>query len=134
MCPGATQVYDRDVTEPVNTREHPRVSIDAFVKVAGHEREYVFRTRDLSRNGLFLYTKVGHIYPFKVGSTLQLELYDYDQFVTCRVVVVRVVEEGTTEAKKFPTGFGVRIVDITEDARARLIAMIERIQAQGPPY
>jgi hypothetical protein len=119
------------VADPVNTRDHQRVTVDAFVKVAGGDREYVFRTRDLSKSGLFLYTKVGHIYPFKVGSSLQLELYDYDQFVTCRVVVVRVVEAGSSESEKFPTGFGVRIVEIADADRARLTTLIERIAKDG---
>jgi hypothetical protein len=120
------------VADPVNnSREFQRVSVDAFVKIAGADREYVFRTRDLSRSGLFLYTKVGHIYPFKVGSTLQLELYDYDQYVTCRVVVVRVVEAGSGEAASYPTGFGVRIVELADADRDRLAAMIERIAREG---
>jgi hypothetical protein len=122
------------VGDPVNTREHERVNVDAFVKVAGAEREFVFRTRDLSKSGLFLYTKVGHIYPFKVGSTLSLELYDYDQFVACRVVVVRVVEAGSAESKNYPTGFGVRIVEISESDRARFTSMIERFSKDGGTY
>jgi hypothetical protein len=122
------------VSEPVNTREHPRVSVDAFVKIAGADREFVFRTRDLSRSGLFLYTRVGHMYPFKVGSTLQIELYDYDQYVTCSVVVVRVVGEGSDESKSYPVGFGVKIVDMREEDRKRLDAMLDRIGKEGAIY
>jgi hypothetical protein len=118
-----------------NTREAKRVKIDAFVKVSGAEREFVFRTRDLSRNGLFLYTKVAHIYPFKVGSTLTLELYDYDQFITCKVVVVRVVEPSSAEADRYPTGFGVRIVTMDDSERERLIKLIDQISETGAdPY
>jgi PilZ domain-containing protein len=122
------------VTGPVNTRGAPRVSVDAFVKIAGADREYVFRTRDLSRSGLFLYTRVGHIYPFRIGSTLQLELYDYDQFVRCKVVVVRVVEQGSAESHRYPTGFGVRIIEIADADRARLLQMIDRIARDGATY
>ena len=39
------------------------MAIDAFVRVLGGDREYVIRTRDLSQGGLFLYTRVGHLYP-----------------------------------------------------------------------
>lgn len=122
--------------DPVNAQQRgePRVTVDAFVKVSGSEREFVFRTRDLSKSGLFLYTKVGHIYPFKVGHTLQLELYDDDQFVSCRVVVVRIVQDGTPEADKYPVGFGVRILEIDDANRARLQAMIERVQREGAAY
>src|SRR5438132_932355 len=82
--------------------------IGAFVKVASEDREYVFRTRDVSMTGFFLFTRVGHIYPFKIGSTLRVELYDYDQFVECKAVIVRVVREGTPESEKYPLGFGLR--------------------------
>ncbi len=111
-------------------RAAERVRVDAFVKVHGADgQELVFRTRDLSEHGLFLYTRVARAYPFKVGSTLELELYDFDQHVTCKVVVARVVEPGSAESATFPTGFGVRIVDLGEPSRAALIAMIERIKS-----
>lgn len=117
------------MTEPVE-RSAERVRVDAFVKVSGADgQELVFRTRDLSANGLFLYTRVPRSYPFKVGSTLSLELYDYDEQVSCTVVVVRVVEQGSPEAATFPTGFGVRIVDCSEAARRALVTMIERVKA-----
>ena len=107
-----------------------RVQVDAFVKVSGADgQELVFRTRDLSEQGLFLYTKVARAYPIKVGSTLQLELYDFDQHLACKVVVVRVVESGSAESDKFPTGFGVKIVDADEPARAALRSMIARIKS-----
>jgi hypothetical protein len=107
-----------------------RVRVDAFVKVQGAEgQELVFRTRDLSAQGVFLYTKVARAYPFKVGSTLSLELYDYDQHVQCKVVVVRVVEPGSDESDQFPTGFGVRIVEIAEPAQRALACMIERVKS-----
>lgn len=111
-------------------RASERVRVDAFVKVHGSDgQELVFRTRDLSISGLFLYTKVARAYPFRVGSTLSLELYDYDQQVTCKVVVVRVVEPGSTESATAPTGFGVRIVDLDDPSRRALAAMIERVKS-----
>jgi hypothetical protein len=111
-------------------RSAERVRVDAFVKVHGADgQELVFRTRDLSEHGLFLYTRVARAYPFKVGSTLALELYDYDQHVTCKVVVVRVVESGTDESNSFPTGFGVKIIEVDESSRAALTGMIQRIKS-----
>lgn len=120
-------------------RDAERVKVEAFVKVSGAApdgaaQEFVFRTRDLSSSGLFLYTRVAHIYPFKVGSTLQLELYDYDEFVTCKVVVVRVVEPGSAEADRYPTGFGVRIIECDDQSRGHLEKMMERIREQGALY
>lgn len=114
----------------VRERAAERVRVDAFVKVHGEGgQELVFRTRDLSEQGLFLYTKVARVYPFKVGSTLQLELYDYDQHLSCKVVVVRIVEQGTAESETFPTGFGVKIVDLSEPSRRALAAMIARVKS-----
>ena len=101
-------------------RSAERVRIDAFVKIQGDGQELVFKTRDLSEHGLFLYTAVAQAYPIRVGSTLGIELGE----VTCKVVVVRVVEPGTPEAQSFPVGFGVRIVEISDDDRVRLRALI----------
>ena len=119
------------MTEPAKPAERAaeRVRVDAFVKVHGEGgQELVFRTRDLSEQGLFLYTRVARGYPFKVGSTLSLELYGYDEQVTCTVVVVRVVDPSGPESE-FPTGFGVRIVECADASRATLAAMISRIKA-----
>ena len=122
-----------DGNEP--RREAERVKVEAFVKVSGEggDHEYVFRTRDLSASGLFLYTRVAHIYPFRIGSTLQLELYDYDEAVTCKVVVVRVVEPGSAESDRYPTGFGVRIIQCDEVSRGRLQTMLARAR-EGELY
>jgi hypothetical protein len=116
-------------------RDAERVKVEAFVKITGAgDQEFVFRTRDLSTSGVFLYTRVAHIYPFKIGSTLQLELYDYDEFVSCKVVVVRVVEPGSPESDRYPTGFGVRIIEISDESRGHLQAMMDRIKEQGALY
>ena len=114
----------------VRERAAERVRVDAFVKVHGSDgQELVFRTRDLSEQGLFLYTRVARAYPFKLGSTLALELYDFDQHVACKVVVVRVVEPGSTESDTFPTGFGVRILECDEADRKALATMIQRVKS-----
>ena len=104
-----------------NQRSSERVRVDAFVKIAGagHE-DHVFRTRDLSETGLFLYTPVTQAYPIKVGSTLALEIGD----ASFTAVVVRVVEPGSPEAQSYPTGFGVRITEISDDDRAVLRTLI----------
>jgi hypothetical protein len=114
----------------VPERSAERVRVDAFVKAHGAGgQELVFRTRDLSEHGLFLYTRVARAYPFKVGTALALELYDYDQHVAAKVVVVRVVEPGGAESASYPTGFGVRIVEISEPDRHALREMIRRVKA-----
>ena len=110
-------------------RAAERVRIDAFCKlIGGDHNELVFRTRDLSEQGLFLYTPVIQAYPLKVGSTLDIELSDGDQQIPCKVVVVRVVEQNTVEAESYPTGFGVKIIEITAQARAQIAALVERVK------
>jgi hypothetical protein len=115
-------------------REHPRVTVDAFVRIFGTDREFVFRTRDLSKGGLFLYTRVGHLYPFYVGAALHIELYDFDHAVEFRAVVVRIVESGSPESAQFPMGFGVRIVEIDGENCARLDQLIDRAKRGEPIY
>jgi hypothetical protein len=119
-----------------NARTAERVKVEAFVKVSGGDglQEFVFRTRDLSTGGLFLYTRVAHSYPFKIGSTLVLELYDYDETVTCKCVVVRVVENGSAESDTYPTGFGVKIIECDDGNRGRLTTMLERAKRGGDLY
>jgi hypothetical protein len=118
------------MSDDARERSAERVRVDAFVKVHGADgQELVFRTRDLSEHGLFLYTRVARAYPFKVGSTLELELYGYDETVEVKVVVVRVVEPNSAESETYPTGFGVRIVECTEPARKTLGEMIRKIKS-----
>lgn len=117
-----------------SSRRAERISVDAFVKVNADGNELVFRTRDVSEHGVFLYTKVTRAYPIRVGSTISLELFGYDQTVRCKAVVARVVDPGSAEAEQFPTGFGVRIVEADEAARAALSALLERIKLDGGAY
>ena len=116
-------------------RSAERVRVDAFVKVQGLDgQELVFRTRDLSEHGVFLYTKVARAYPFKIGSTLALELFGHDSTITCTGVIVRVVEPGSPESASYPTGFGVRITEASEDARATLRALLAEVRRAGEVY
>jgi len=118
------------MSDEARERSAERVRVDAFVKVHGADgQELVFRTRDLSEHGLFLYTRVARAYPFKLGQALELELYGYDESVHCKVVVVRVVEPNSVESETYPTGFGVRIVEAEPAARHLLSTMIDRIKA-----
>lgn len=115
-------------------RDGERVQLDAFVKAAAGDTELVFRVRDLSRSGLFLYTRVARSYPFRPGMKLSIELFDFDQTIALQVVVARVVEPGSPEAETAPTGFGVSIVEAAEADRRRLHALIERVKAGAGPY
>jgi len=107
-----------------------RVRVDAFVKAHVDDgQEFVFRTRDLSEQGLFLYTEIARSYPFKVGSTLLLELYEGGQHVACKAVVVRVVVPGSPENATYPSGFGMRITECDDASRKALATMIERVRS-----
>jgi hypothetical protein len=103
-------------------RAAERVRLDAFVKIHSDAEELVFRTRDLSEQGVFLYSALAQAYPIRVGTTLDLDLDE----VSCKAVVVRVVEPGSAEAKSFPTGFAVRITEIDEPSRGKLRALVSR--------
>lgn len=118
-------------------RAYPRVAIDAFVRVVGADREYAFRTRDLSEGGLFLHTRVGHLYPLPVGADVAIELHwagpagpsaseqdAIDQVLTLRGVVVRIVELDSAEAAKLPAGFGVRLNPLPPRERSILLDII----------
>ncbi|MEZ4366341.1 MAG: PilZ domain-containing protein [Kofleriaceae bacterium] len=110
-----------------NARSATRVTVEAFVIVRAAETgdaELVFRTRDLSATGLFLYTRVARTYPLRIGSTLAIEFHDEAASFRCTGVVARVVEAGSAEADRFPTGFGVRIVGAEPDDRARLDGLL----------
>ncbi len=123
------------MNESSDKRDQPRVRVEAFVKVLGAgPREYVFRTRDVSKNGLFLYTKVGHIYPIKKGTELQIEIYDYDRPIIARGVVARVVQAGDGEPSEYSSGFGVRILEMDETSQDHLDAFVDRAGKGEIPY
>lgn len=127
-------IMKRPMIERTHERAHQRVAVDAFVRVVGESREYVFRTRDLSEGGLFLFTRVGHLYPFYVGSELSVELYDFDQAVTFKAKVVRIVERESDEAERYPLGFAVQIEGIDDKNRVKLASVIARARSGDPLY
>ena len=59
---------------------------------------------------------------------LSIELYDYDCTVELKAVVVRIVESGSQEAERFPTGFALKLVEIDDANRRRLEELISRAQ------
>jgi PilZ domain len=119
------------VATPVNTREHQRVVLDAFVKVAGAPGgEQLFRTRDISLSGLFLFTRASQLYDFKVGQALDLELADGDRGIQVRVAIVRVVAEAAGADGDAPTGFGCKIVEMADADRVALTAFLARAPAE----
>lgn len=106
-------------------RTAPRVAAEAFViaRADGGE-ELVFRTRDVSLGGLFLFTRLARAYRYQVGTRLSLDVHDEAASFQATGVVVRVVEAGSPEAEAYPTGFGVRIVPASEADRERLAQLV----------
>lgn len=123
---------------PRSERAYKRVSIDAFVRILGADREYAFRTRNLSEGGLFLDTRVGHLYPLSVGSDVAIELHHApptgaDTVLALRGVVVRIVEVGSPEAARYPTGFGVRLNPLSPQERSILLDVLRAAAEPGGP-
>ena len=107
-----------------NERAHARAKIDAFVRVVGADREYAFRTRDLSEGGVFLYTRVGHLYPFAVGAEVAIELQAGERVVSLRGMIARIVEPSAPEASAYPSGFALKLIDLDDAQRADLRALL----------
>jgi hypothetical protein len=105
--------------------------VDAFVRVLGADRDYAFRTRDLSEGGLFLYTRVGHLYPFSIGGEVSIELHDLAEVVVLRGVIARIVSPGSPESEHYPLGFGIRLVAGDDAETAKLRALLERARASA---
>jgi hypothetical protein len=115
-----------DPSAPRSSRAHLRSPIDVFVRIVGADRDYAFRTRDVSAGGLFLYTRVGHLYPFKVGATLTVELLDGERVISVGGEVIRCVQSGTSEAEQYPAGFAVRLMPLTDEETNALQDLIDR--------
>jgi ubiquinone biosynthesis protein len=107
-----------------------RLDVDALVEGTRAGRRYLFRTRDLSTSGLYIYTPIGHVYPFAVGEELAVELRHRDTTLRCQVIIARVIVEGTDEAYRFPPGFGCRFVHLDDAARATLERLLDEQRAR----
>jgi len=115
-------------------RRAARVTVDSMVLVRSVSTDRVFRTRDLSVTGAFIFTKFtshpGGGNAFEVGQTVELQLTGSldgrPVSVRCTGEIARAVEPGTNEASAFPTGLGGRITSCDPANRDQL----ERLLAQ----
>ena len=111
-------------------RSAERVALDSMVLVRSVSTDRVFRTRDLSTTGCFIFTKVTGGVAFEIGQAVELQLTGTIDgravSVRCSGEIARSVEPGTSEAQKFPTGLGVRITSCDPANRDQL----ERLLAQ----
>jgi hypothetical protein len=123
MVPAMSQPQD-------SGRRAKRVSVDSMVLVRSVTTDRVFRTRDLSETGAFIFTKVTAGNSFEVGQAVELQLTGTIDgravAVRCGAEIVRAVAPGTTEERAFPTGLGVRITSCDPANRA----LLDRLLAQ----
>ncbi len=105
-------------------RTAERVSIDSMVLVRSVAADRVFRTRDVSTTGCFIFTKVTNGAPFEVGQAVELQLTGSldgrGVSIRCQGAIARAVEPGSAEAQAFPTGLGVRITSCDAADRVQL--------------
>ena len=102
------------MSQPQNSgRSAERVALNSMVLVRTESTDRVFRTRDLSATGCFIFTKVTGGAPFEIGEAVELQLTGTIDgspvSLRCSGEIARTVEPGTSEAETFPTGLGVRI-------------------------
>lgn len=109
-------------------RNAERVTLDAMVLVRSVVTDRVFRTRDVSATGCFIFTKVTTGAPFEVGQAVELQLTGNldgrNVAIRCQGEIARAVEPGTAEADAFPTGLGVRITSCAASDRAQLERLV----------
>ena len=90
-----------------------RVSLSSMVLVRTLSMDRVFRARDVSSTGCFLFTKITAGTDLDVGAPVQLQLSGVvggvAVAVRCTGVIARHATPGTVEHDEFPTGVGVRI-------------------------
>jgi uncharacterized protein (TIGR02266 family) len=99
-------------------RAHPRVPANVRIKLKlpTWDRYETFRTRDLSRGGMF----VRAAQPLARGTVVRLQLASPDgQAVEIRAQVVRAVSEGEG------AGMGLRFLEVSEETRRRVDGVVE---------
>ncbi|MEZ4364878.1 MAG: PilZ domain-containing protein [Kofleriaceae bacterium] len=105
-------------------RAAARVELDSPVMIRRGDDDLLYRSRDLSATGLFLWSPHGDVRTAAVGEQLELLVHAMARPVRCRGEVARVVEPGSPEWASYPTGMGVRIVACAEADRAALDALL----------
>lgn len=103
-----------------------------LLKSLGSQTEFPFLTKDLSATGAFVLCSNFKRYPFQLNSTLldaTVELKDEDypdgQMIQFIAKIARIVEahgEGSTTI----SGFGIRIVQISNDSKFKLDQFIAK--------
>jgi|GEM_PF-656612 len=108
--------------------QHLRITLRSL----GSPNEFVFHTKDLSATGAFVLCAVFKRYPFQQQSTLldasvELKEPDSDEVTKLQFLakIARVVEAQGQGASSI-SGFGIRIVQISQEQRATLEGFIQR--------
>lgn len=113
-------------SDPPAARAHPRVPADVRIKLKlpTWDRFEAFRTRDLSRGGMFVRAKQ----PLAQGTVVRLALTPPGgEAVEIRAQVVRTVGEGQS------AGMGLRFLEVSEDTRRQIEALLAAEAGGAPP-
>ena len=111
---------------PAPARAHPRMPVNVRIrlKLPTWDRFEAFRTRDLSRGGMFVRAKQ----PLAKGTVVRLQLASPDgQAVEIRAQVVRTVAEGDG------AGMGLRFLEVSDETRHRVDAIVAASSELEPP-
>jgi c-di-GMP-binding flagellar brake protein YcgR len=109
---------------PQERRAHARIAVPLNVRVAAGKKELDLSARDVSRSGIFLFSRNP---PGEVGTVLQLRLSLAAEIkpVEVRAEIVRVVLDAEDE-KGAVLGFGAHFVELTPAKERDLVNLLDR--------
>lgn len=107
-------------------RQSARISAAVAAQVSDGEGWYELPVRDISQGGIFLFTPT---MPAEVGDllTLRLGLPEGEPLVTLEAEIVRSVAAPKEEGEGL-LGIGLQFVDLTNDERAKLDELLDRVK------
>ncbi len=133
-APDNTKKKKDDKSNIVKRIDNMRIpqQLSVTLQSLGSPLEYKFLTKDLSATGAFVLCSKFNRYPFKIPSTILSVTVEMVEDGSTEIThlnflakIARIVEAHGTGATKI-SGFGVRIVQISNDARAYLEGFIQR--------
>jgi c-di-GMP-binding flagellar brake protein YcgR len=111
-------------TAPTERRAHARIAVPLIVRVLAGKKELELQARDISRSGIFLFSRDP---PGQVGTvlTLRLALTAGIKPVEVRAEIVRVVLD-PEDKKGGVLGFGAHFVELTPEKEQALLNLLDR--------
>lgn len=112
---------------PPRAAERFRLDSIAIVRGSGGQ---VFRTRDLSELGVFLFSRSAPLFPLVPGHTFDLDVFGRTLAVRCRAVIARIAVPGGREEASHPHGFAARLL-YGDHARPRILDLVREVRRAG---